>query len=102
MPRYHSGASWLAKLADKAARDEERRRDRQRWAVVYDELQLKRDGISATVREIDGEFTVLEGSGARMAWIGVEHAYKVLHEELVREGAIVPSPDGRTRRFARD
>ena len=37
-----------------------------------------------------------------MAWIGVEHAYKVLQEELVREGAIVPSPDGRTRRFARD
>jgi hypothetical protein len=66
------------------------------------ELQLKRDGISATAREIDGEFTVLEGSGARMAWIGVEHAYKVLHEELVREGAIVSSPDGRTRRFARD
>jgi hypothetical protein len=38
MPRYYSGAAWLAKLADKAARDEERRRDRQRWAVVYDVL----------------------------------------------------------------
>ena len=66
------------------------------------ELQLKREEISATAREIDGEFTVLEGSGARMAWTGVEHAYKVLHEELVREEAIVPSPDGRTRRFARN
>jgi hypothetical protein len=66
------------------------------------ELRLKREGISAAAREIDGEFTVLEGSGARMAWTGVEHAYKVLHEELVREGAIVPSTDGRTRRFARN
>ena len=66
------------------------------------ELHLKRDGISATAREIDGEFTVLEGSGARMAWTGMEHTYKVLREKLVREGAIVPSPDGRTMRFARN
>ena len=66
------------------------------------ELYLKRDGISAAAREIDGEFTVLEGSGARMAWIGVEHTYKVLREKLVREGAIVPSTDGRTMRFVRN
>jgi hypothetical protein len=32
------------------------------------ELHVKRDGITATAREIDGEFTVLEGSGARAAW----------------------------------
>ena len=63
---------------------------------------MKRDEITATAREIDGEFTVLEGSGARVAWAGVEHAYKVLHEKLVREGAIVPSADGRTMRFARN
>jgi uncharacterized protein DUF4357 len=66
------------------------------------ELHLKKEGLSATAREIDGEFTVLEGSGARMPWTGVEHAYKVLHEKLVREGAIVPSTDGRTMRFARN
>jgi Domain of unknown function (DUF4357) len=66
------------------------------------ELHLKKDGITATAREIDGEFTVLEGSEARMAWTGVEHAYKVLHEKLVREGAIVPGDDGTTMRFARD
>lgn len=46
--------------------------------------------------------TALEGSGARMAWTGVEHAYKVLHEKLVREGAIVAGDDGTTLRFARD
>ena len=66
------------------------------------ELHVKKDGISATAREIDGEFTVLEGSGARTAWTGVEHAYKVLREKLVREGAIVPDHDGKTMRFARD
>jgi hypothetical protein len=66
------------------------------------ELHLKRDGITATAREIDGEFTVLEGSGAREAWTGVEHAYKVLREKLAREGAIVPGHDGSAMRFARD
>jgi Domain of unknown function (DUF4357) len=66
------------------------------------ELHVKRDGITATAREIDGEFTVLEGSGARAAWTGVEHAYKVLREKLAREGAIVPGHDGRAMRFARD
>ena len=66
------------------------------------ELHLKKEGISATAREIDGEFTVLEGSEARAAWTGVEHAYKALREKLVREGAVVPGPDGRTMRFAHD
>jgi hypothetical protein len=66
------------------------------------ELHLKKDSITASARELDGEFTVLEGSGARVAWTGVEHAYRVLREKLAREGAIVPGPDGRTMRFARD
>jgi hypothetical protein len=66
------------------------------------ELRLRKDGISATARELDGEFTVLEGSGARSAWTGVEHAYKVLREKLVREGAIVPGHDSATMRFARN
>jgi hypothetical protein len=65
-------------------------------------LHLRKDGIAATAQEIDGEFTVLEGSGARDTWTGVEYAYKVLCEKLVREGAIVPGHDSRTMRFARD
>ncbi len=68
---------------------------------VFD-LHLKKDVISATAGEIDGEFTVLEDSGASMAWTGVEHAYKVLREKLIREGVIVPGNDGRTMRFTRD
>ncbi len=66
------------------------------------ELQVKKDGIIATAREIDGEFTVLEGSRARPAWTGIDHAYKVLHSKLVRDGAIVPDGDGRAMRFARN
>jgi len=66
------------------------------------ELHLKKDSITAMARELDGEFTVLEGSGARTAWTGVEHAYKALREKLVREGALVPGHDGRAMRFARD
>jgi magnesium chelatase family protein len=33
-------------------------------------------GMAEQAREIDGEFTVLEGSGARAAWTGAEHAYR--------------------------
>ena len=46
------------------------------------ELRLKKEGITAMAQEIDGEFTVLEDSGARAAWTGVEHAYKVLRKSL--------------------
>jgi hypothetical protein len=60
------------------------------------------DGIAATAQEIDGEFTVLEGSGARASWSGVEHAYKVLRQKLVDDDAIVPGLDSSAMRFARD
>ena len=66
------------------------------------ELQLRREGITATAREVNGEFTVLEGSKARGTWTGAQHAYKALHEKLIREAALVPDPGGRTVRFARD
>ena len=66
------------------------------------ELHVKKDDISAVARKIDGESTVLEGSGARPSWTDVEHAYKILREKLVREGAIVPALDGTAMRFARN
>ena len=65
-------------------------------------LLLKKDGIAGRAREIDGEFTVLEGSGARVAWTGPEHAYKALHQRLVHDGVLVPEPGGASMRFARD
>ncbi|HEV2376064.1 MAG TPA: GIY-YIG nuclease family protein [Streptosporangiaceae bacterium] len=65
-------------------------------------LHLKKDGIAAQAREIDGEFTVLEGSCARAAWTGAQHTYRALHQKLVQEGALVPEPGGTTMRFSRD
>ena len=66
------------------------------------ELQLRKEGIVATARELDGEFTVLEDSKARGTWIGVQHAYKALHEKLVQEAVLVPDNDTRAMRFAHD
>lgn len=66
------------------------------------ELRLKKEEIVAQAREIDGEFTVLEGSQARAAWLGAsDHGYKALREQLVQEGALV-SIDGGVVQFAHD
>jgi hypothetical protein len=65
-------------------------------------LHLKREGITATAREIDGEFTVLQGSHARQSWVSTPHAYKALHGALVRDEVLVPDPPGSLLRFARD
>jgi Domain of unknown function (DUF4357) len=65
-------------------------------------LCLRKDGITATAREIDGEFTVLQGSQARPAWTGASHSYKALYEKLVGEKVLIPEPDSRSMRFARD
>jgi hypothetical protein len=43
-------------------------------------LRVKKDEITARAREIDGEFTVLEGSYARAVWAGSQHSYKALLE----------------------
>lgn len=65
-------------------------------------LQVKKEGIVATAREIDGEFTVLEGSQSRREWTGPSHAYKALHEKLIEEKVLVLEPDGKRMRFTRD
>ncbi|WP_308161675.1 GIY-YIG nuclease family protein [Mycolicibacterium goodii] len=67
------------------------------------EMNLKKSGITATAQEVDGEFTVLEGSGARLAWTGVEgHSYTGLRAKLEQDGTLVPTPDGSAMRFSRD
>ena len=65
-------------------------------------LYLRRDGIAATAREIDGEFTVLQGSQARPAWTGGSHTYKALYEKLVEEKVLISEHDGRSMRFVHD
>ena len=67
------------------------------------ELTLKKSGIAATAQEIDGEFTVFEGSTARPQWQGVEdHGYKRLREKLEEDGTLASADDGSLRRFTRN
>lgn len=71
-------------------------------AAATFELHLKKDGLLARAQEVDGEFTVLEGSLARLAWTGVDDGYRRLREKLERDGTIVPSADSKTMRFSHD
>lgn len=67
------------------------------------EMSLKRLGITATAREVDGEFTVLEGSRARSEWAGVErHSYTGLRAKLEQDGTLVASPDEESMYFTRN
>jgi hypothetical protein len=67
------------------------------------EMSLKKLGISATAQEVDGEFTVLEGSGARLKWTGIiGHSYAGLRTKLEQDGTLVPLPDGSAMRFTRN
>lgn len=64
------------------------------------ELRLKKEGVLATAQEIDGEFTVLADSTARLKWTGAgAHNYRGLREKLEQDGTLVPSSDGRVMRF---
>lgn len=65
------------------------------------EMRLKKDGIVATAQEVDGEFTVLEGSLARSSWIGVEDGYRRLRDKLEHDGTLVPTADGKLAVFTR-
>lgn len=67
------------------------------------EMTLKKSGITATAQEVDGEFTVLEGSSARFEWAGAEsHSYSSLRAKLEQDGTLVPAADGSTMRFTRN
>jgi hypothetical protein len=64
------------------------------------EMRLKKEGILASAQEIDGEFTVLANSTARLKWTGAEgHSYRGLREKLEHDGTLVASPDGTRMRF---
>lgn len=77
--------------------------DRRRSESPVFEMTLRKFGLTARAREVDGEFTVLEGSGARLAWTGAEnHSYTGLRATLEQDGTLVPSPDGSSMRFTRN
>lgn len=67
------------------------------------EIVSKKHGIHAQAREIDGEFTVLEGSMVRKQWISTAaHTYEQLVPKLKQTGVVVDSDDGQTARFTQD
>jgi len=66
------------------------------------EMRLPKSNIVARAQEIDGEFFVLAGSGARTGWLGVDHGYERLKSELETKGAIVPAGEGKTSVFSED
>ncbi len=64
---------------------------------------LKKSGITATAQEVDGEFTVIEGSSARLRWTGVEgHSYAGLRAKLEHDGTLMPATDDSAMRFTRN
>lgn len=52
------------------------------------ELSSVKYGYSSKAQEIDGEFTVLEGSTARESWMGGADGYAQLRHTLEQEGAL--------------
>lgn len=64
-------------------------------------FELNRLGIVAQAQEVDGEFTVIEGSSARSSWIGSHPGYQQLHDALIADGTIVVT-DGDIAVFSRD
>ncbi len=66
------------------------------------ELLVKKAGVAATAQEIDGEFTVFEGSITRLKWQGRDDGYKRLREKLEVDGTLAVTDDGNSRRFTRN
>jgi hypothetical protein len=58
-------------------------------------FELKQVGVNGTAKLQDGEFIVQPGSLGRKEWIGQEHNYKKLFEEVVKSGVYVPEGDHR-------
>ncbi len=59
------------------------------------ELRLQKDGILGTAQEIDGEFTILEGSTARREWAAdYVKPGKREREKLISLGVLAPTSDG--------
>lgn len=76
--------------------------DRQTDSPVF-EMTLKKYGITATAQEVDGEFTVLQGSSARRTWTGADGlSYTNLRAKLENDGTLAPTPERTSMRFTRN
>lgn len=65
-------------------------------------LVSKKGLVDALAQEVDGEFTVREGSRARAQWVAGDHNYSKLYARLVEDQTLPLLPDGTARVFARD
>lgn len=65
-------------------------------------LVSKKAQVDATAQEVDGEFTVREGSKTRSTWVAGYHNYRKLREQLEQNGTLAPSVDGGFMVFTRD
>jgi hypothetical protein len=63
------------------------------------ELVGRRNSVTATAQEIDGEFTVLKGSQAYRHWTGGVHGYAKLWDSLVKDGTLVATSSGAALEF---
>jgi predicted GIY-YIG superfamily endonuclease len=65
-------------------------------------LVSKKGNVNAQAQEVDGEFTVREGSRARAQWVASDQNYAKLFSRLVSEGVMPLLPDGSARELTRD
>lgn len=66
-------------------------------------FDVPRHGVTAMAQEIDGEFTVFEGSTARADWVGTHRhpGYQQQHAALIGDGTLQIDGEGLAR-FTRD
>jgi len=65
-------------------------------------LEIKKHGLHATAREVDGEFYVEAGSLARKDWMVEGQGYETLFEQLCESGVLALADDGTHRVFTSD
>lgn len=66
------------------------------------ELTSRKHGVTATAREVDGDFVVLAGSTARAELTHTGNPYRALREELASDGTLQPGGAEGLLVFTRD
>lgn len=72
----------------------------QRVSPIF-ELSIRKHGVSARAREIDGDFIVLKGAAARAQWTSEHPGYRALYDQLVDDGILSEQMAG-VRTFTAD
>ena len=64
-------------------------------------MEIKKHGLSARAREVDGAFVVLKDSTSREKWSSEHESYRALFDQLVADGVLSPVING-VRQFSMD